>query len=275
MNPSVFAALATLLSGAAPVQHDGWSMMPPAGCDVRGEMVAANPLYDEQARRDLARDRQLLLKPGYYTMPRHVRFDLRACYPQADMSDASLRVLPVEDYTHIYDSGTALTRDTAAGGEFAALKTWLSGPPDAVANWPMIPFLDMSPQFTVARRALRFNGGRGIRVVTQFVPDVGFAQSGLVSYVFQGLSDDGRDFILLSVPLAIDGAASADAQQHLGFDLALLDTDLAARQRYEAAVQALVARHGTRPALAELDAIVESLRRDTRGGTPEQHQKTK
>lgn len=258
-------------SGAATLAGDGWSLQPPPGCTASVETVAANPLYSEQARRDLARDPLLSLKPDFSNMPRHLRFDLSACYRLRGMFGASLRVLPVAEYAHIYDKNAAGTDSDWGSGVLAELKTWLSGNPAAVARWPMVPYLDMSPQFTVERRALQFPGGHGIRVVTQFVPDVGFAESGIVSYVFQGLSDDGRDFVLLTVPLALEGAAADRAEQHLGFSLDAIERDEEQRRRYEAAIAALVARHGTRPALAELDAIVESLRRtDAPASRPDQ-----
>lgn len=256
-------------SGAATLARDGWSLQPPPGCTASAETVAANPLYSEQARRDLARDPLLSLKPDFNNMPRHLRFDLSACYRLRGMFDASLRVLPVAEYAHIYDKDAAGTDSDWSSDVLAELKTWLSGNP--AARWPMVPYLDMSPQFTVERRALQFPGGHGIRVVTQFVPDVGFAESGIVSYVFQGLSDDGRDFVLLTVPLALKGAAADRAEQHLGFSLDAIERDEEQRRRYEAAIAALVARQGTQPALAELDAIVESLRRtDVQASAPDQ-----
>ncbi|MBL8297162.1 MAG: hypothetical protein JNN30_02335 [Rhodanobacteraceae bacterium] len=258
------AAFAAVLAGpltAGPIELDGWTLQPVASCTARAGRVAAHPTYDAAARADLARDPMLSLKPDYYDMPAHLHFDLSACYGPSGLFDAGLRVLPVSDYLHILDDGR--TPGTHMAKQFDTLRHWLSGKPDAVAVWPLVPFLDMSPQFTVQRRALRFHGGRGIRVVTQFVPDAGFATSGLVSYVFQGLSDDGRSFVLLTVPLTIDGAAADGAREHLGFTLEQLDRNAAAAQRYERAVDALLARSGTKPALTELDALVESLSNKT------------
>lgn len=278
MTPLIVAAafLAASSAGPAPVSVaiGGWSLQPPPHCAVRAAHVAANPLYDAQSRAELAREPTAILKPDYANMPAHLRFDLSACYGTEGLFDASLRVLPVAGYRHILDDGRkpAATMDT----QFAALNTWLEKGPDAVADWPMIPFLDMSPQFTVQRRALRFDGGRGIRVVTQFVPDVGFATSRSISYVFQGLDDEGRQFVLLTVPLIVDGAAAADVREHLGFNLDQLERDPDAGRRYERAVDDLVARNGTRPSLAELDALVEHLQRGvTKGKTRDASGKSK
>ena len=150
--------------------------------------------------------------------------------------------------------------------------TWQywDGPPDAVRDWPFLPFLDMSPQYTVQRRALAFAGGRGIRVLTQFVPDVGFAQSGQLSYVFQGLTTDGQYYVLLTMPLALSGLAGRDDDTHLGFTLTQLDTDRAADARYEAAIDALLRKRGKelQPDLAGLDALVRSLRWEAKAAAP-------
>ncbi|HSX58876.1 MAG TPA: hypothetical protein VLF18_01635 [Tahibacter sp.] len=254
-----FVALLAEPLAAATIGRDGWSLRPPRGCTPHVERIDAQPTYDAQARAALARDPMRVLKPHYYDMPAHLRFDLRACYGGPDLLDASLRVFPVADYLRIFDDGRKPGGHVAK--EFDALRRWLAGPPGAVAHWPMIPFLDMSPQFTVERRALRFQGGRGIRVVTQFVPDVGFATSRRVSYVFQGLSDDGRSYVLLTVPLTIVDGAADDAQEHLGFSYEQIERPDGA-QRYERAVAKLVAKHGTTPALAELDAVVEGLAHD-------------
>lgn len=253
---TMVAALLAVPTGAAKLERDGWSLQPPRNCAPRIEHVDAHPTYDAQARADFARDPMLSLKPDYYDMPAHLRFDLGTCYGEPGMFDAALRVFPVADYRRIVDDGRK--PGTHMDQQFDALRRWIDGKPDAVANWPMIPFLDMSPQFTVQRRALRFRGGHGIRVVTQFVPDVGFANSRIVSYVFQGLSDDGRTFVLLTVPLTLTGAAADGADTHLGFTYEQIEKPEGAR-RYEKAIAALVAKNGTTPTLAELDALIESV----------------
>jgi len=260
---SVVGAMAACLavpSDAAKFERDGWAMQPAAGCVPRIEQVDARPTYDAQARAELARDPLMRLKPDYHDMPAHLRFDLGACYGEPGMFDASLRVLPVDAYRRIQDDGRA--PGTHLSTMFGELRSWIAAGPDAIADWPMVPYLDMSPQFTVQRRALHFRGGQGIRVVTQFVPDVGFATSRLVSYVFQGLTDDGRTFVLMTVPLTLTGAADADAVEHLGFTFEQIEKREGAR-RYEKAVGALIAKHGVKPSLAELDALIESLAGDS------------
>jgi hypothetical protein len=263
MNAWMRTMVAISMTFAAPLDaakpgHDDWSLRPTSSCTPRIERVDAHPTYDAAARADFARDPLLSLKPDYYDMPAHRRFDLSACYGPPGMFDAGLRVFAVADYLHIFDDGR--TPGTYQQKQFDALRGWLAGKPDAVANWPMIPFLDMSPQFTVQRRALRFAGGKGIRVVTQFVPDVGFASSRIVSYVFQGLSDDGRTFVLMTVPLTLTDAATDGAEEHLGFTYEQIERPEGAR-RYEQAIDALIVKNGTTPTLAELDRLVESLRR--------------
>lgn len=257
---AVAASLATPLAAAKP-GREGWTLQPAKGCAPRVEHVAAHPTYDAEARAAFARDPMLSLKPGFHDMPAHLRFDLAPCYDPTGMTAPALRVLPVAEYERILDNGSTPSKYMTQ--QFDALRRWIDGPPDAMANWPMIPFLDMSPQFTLQRRALRFRGGRGIRVVTQFVPDVGFATSRLVSYVFQGLTDDGRTFVLMTVPLTLAGAAADDAREHLGFTLDAIEKPDGARD-YEKAVAALFVKNGTTPPIAELDALIESLARDAK-----------
>lgn len=264
----VVAAVATCLAvpaNAATVERDGGSMQSAAGCVPRIEQVDAHPTYDAQARAERARDPLMLLRPDYHDMPAHRRFDLGACYGEPGLFDASLRVLPVDAYLRIQDDG--LEPGTHLATMFGQLRAWIAAGPDAIADWPMVPYLDMSPQFTVQRRALHFRGGQGIRVVTQFVPDVGFATSRLVSYVFQGFTDDGRTFVLMTVPLTLTGAADADAVDHLGFTLEQIEAREGAR-RYEKAVDALIVKHGTKPSIAELDGLIERLAWDPQNDAP-------
>lgn len=260
-------ALAGTATGAK-LSRDGWSLQLPRGSQASFSAVEANPLYNEQERQEFALN-GAHLKPGFYNLPAHLRVDLLPRKEEKeDFFTAALYLVPVQSYLSILDP-TEKETDGWIREQHAALQQWLAGPPDAVRDWPFLPFLDMSPQYTVQRRALEFAGGRGIRVLTQFVPDVGFAQSGQLSYVFQGLTTDGKYYVLLTMPLSLSGLAKREDDSHLGFTLTQLDTDRAADARYAAAVDALLRKRQKelRPALEELDALVRSLRWEGKAST--------
>ena len=271
LRTSLFAFVLALAgtATATTISRDGWSLQLPRGSQAGFTAVEANPLYNEQDRREFAAT-GAHLKPDFYNLPAHLRVDLA---PNQDDRNtffaAALYLIPVQPYLSIL-SPVENQQDTWTRKEHSALQRWLAGPPEAVRDWPFLPFLDMSPQYTVQRRALDFAGGHGIRVLTQFVPDVGFAQSGQLSYVFQGLTKDGTHYVLLTMPLTLSGLAGRDDDTHLGFTLTQLDTDRAADARYAAAIDALLRKRARelQPDLAGLDALVRSLRWDPKAAAP-------
>jgi hypothetical protein len=260
-------ALAGNAAGAT-LNRDGWSLELPRGCEASMEIVPAQPLYNEEEREEFART-QDHLKPRFNAMPAHLRVDMSACVPpHADgFFSPALYLIPVQSYLPILDPADDVPLPWLRT-QLAQLQRWLADAPDAVNNWPFLPFLDMSPQFTVQRRALTFSGGRGIRLLTQFVPDASLAQSGHLSYVFQGLSTDGTYYVLLTMPLSLPGLAQRDDTAHLGFRLDDIFRKPEEAARYAVAVDALLRERAKelRPALTELDALVRSLR--WKPGTP-------
>jgi hypothetical protein len=260
------AALALLSAGpaaAARIAMDGWSLQLPAGCKAQWQRIPATPLYDTQARKDLAADPLLSLKPDFSNMPEHLSIDLSTCYPGEGAFGTALRVLPVEPYLHIYDKSDD-DNEPAQQEELARLQQWIAGDPQAMPDWPFLPFVDMHAQHSTQRKTLHFGpGGRGIRLLAQFIPDDGFAWADKFTYIFQGLSDDGTCFVLLTVPVGIDGLATDDAKKHLGFGDNDVFENRDSYRRYEKAVADLFDSGAARvrPIPAELDELILSLRR--------------
>lgn len=261
------SVLGALLAGvaapafAARADMDGWSVQLPPGCSAQWQRIAANPLYDAQARKDLAADPRAVLKPDFSNMPEHLSLDLSGCFPQRGGFGAALRVIPLQPYLDIYDSREGehakWPRETRA-----QLQRWIAGGAESVADWPFLPFVDAHAEHTTARRALSFGQGKGIRVVAQFVFENTFAYRDRFEYLFQGLSDDGGTFVLLTVPLTIDGLAADADRTHLGFAIERIDADADSHRRYGAAVAAWLRSGAARPQPApeRLDELLTSLR---------------
>lgn len=249
-------------SVAARIGMDGWSLQLPAGCKAQWQRIPALPLYDAQARKDLAADPLMSLKPDFSNMPDHLKVDLSGCYPGEDGFGAALRVLPVESYLHIYDKSDE-DKESAPQDALARLQQWLAGDLQSMPDWPFLPFVDLHAQHSTQRKTVHFGqGGRGIRVVAQFVPDDGFAWVDRFTYIFQGLSDDNAYFVLLTVPLSIDGLAANGAKEHLGFTETDVFENRDAYLRYEKAVAELFDSGAAHilPAPVELDELILSLR---------------
>lgn len=260
---AVLALLPVDPAMAARIARDGWSLELPAGCKTQWQRAQATPLYDAQARKDLAADPLMSLKPDFSNMPEHLWVDLSTCYPGQAGFGAALRILPVEPYLHIYDNSDD-DKESAPQQELARLQQWLAGGAQSMQDWPFLPYVDMHARHSTQQQTLHFGqGGHGIRVLAQFVPDDGFAWADRFDYIFQGLSDDGVYFVLLTVPLRIDGLANDDAKEHLGFSDSEVFENRDSYRRYEKAVARLFdtgAVH-VRPAPAALDELILSLRR--------------
>lgn len=261
-------ALAVALAGvagtaaAARVSMDGWSVQLPPGCQAQWQRVAANPLYDAQARKDFAADPMLSLKPDFTNMPAHLSLDLSRCFPGGNGFGSALRVIPLQPYLDIYDSrdgeASKWTRET-----LAQLQQWIAKGAESMQDWPFLPAVDAHAQHSTARRSLRFDHGKGIRVVAQIVVENGPAYRDQFDYLFQGLSDDGKTYVLLTVPLQIDGLATDKDSEHLGFKVERIYADNSTFERYSEAVSALFRSGAARPQPApeRLDELLTSLRR--------------
>lgn len=255
-----------LLTNAAPASAatlgvGDWSLTLPAYCDGSAHVsyVDATPLYSAEDAAALANDPLRVLKPDYANMPAHWRVDLSACLGKADQGFATeLLILPVADYLGIY----AADRQPEAGMHkaFDALKTW-NATLAAASDWPFIPFVDMSPIAVLGSKRLHSADVAGARVLTQFTPDVGFLQSGALTYIYQGLSHDGQCYVLMTVPLRAEGLAADGDDRHWGFTLNALDADPDQKSGYATAARTWLLKHrdSIEPALSLLDTIASSI----------------
>lgn len=256
--------LSALLPGAlsaAQLTVGDASITLPVRCDGKAVVseVAESPLYTREDAAALASDPMLTLKPDYSNMPAHWRVDLSACLGSADQGFATeLLILPVDAYLGIY----APDRKPEAGmrSAFAALKKWIAGK-SIHAQWTFVPFVDMSPIAVIGTQRFGSAALPGARVLTQFTPDVGFLRNGALTYIYQGLTEDGRHYVLMTVPVHAPGLAQLDDTMHWGYTLEVLDAKPEQRKRYAAEAGAWFGKNSDNiePALGELDAIAGSV----------------
>ncbi len=112
-----------------------------------------------------------------------------ACnFPNFD--HAQLRVFPVAAYRNIYPE---------AGPALVDLKRILEAG-KAGADIPFLPFVDAFPAFTEHVALLTFQNGRGVAFLTQWMIEPDMIGTRL-AYVFQGLSADGKTYVLGLFPV--------------------------------------------------------------------------
>ena len=68
---------------------------------------------------------------------------------------------------------------------------------------PYIPFINAGQVFAAQEKVISFNGGSGIRVVTQYASDVSPINNGGLFYHFEGLTSEGKYYIIAILPINI------------------------------------------------------------------------
>lgn len=249
------------------VSSHGWSLQLPQHCaaQVQPRRVRARPTYSAEDARALQENPQLMLKPDYLDMPAHLAVDLRACLA-GDDADPVLRISGSADWLGIFDPQQQpqprmrqLLQD---------LQSWLQQPQDFTAGQlPTLAFMDAAPLLKHDLRQHSFDWGQGISVITQFSQDGFPLLPDRFHYVFQALSHDGADYVLLLVPMQLPTLPAAVGQQQFEVDLAQVipgseQERLLQAQLLERASAFLdTHRDQFTPPREELEQIVRSLRR--------------
>lgn len=100
--------------------------------------------------------------------------------------------------------------DYAAANQKAAesikrLQIILASPNTQYTNdvLPYIPFINAGQVFAAQEKVLQFNGGSGVRIVTQYASDVSPVNNGGLFYHFEGLTSDGKYYIVAIMPVTL------------------------------------------------------------------------
>ena len=231
---------------------------------VKGRLVPALPLYNKHAAALFKADPMNQLKPGYENMPRHVelRLSLPAVFPVKEHAfQPEITVHPVAEFARIYEP----EKDSEKNMLKAFDEVWsvASEPAKRKAGKPLpfIPFLDAEQGVSVCFRPVKFAGGKGFRFITQFDIEASLlSERGLV-YVFQGMTDDRKTYVLATFPVRLDGLLKDFAGEHLGYstkDYERLEKEITT---YRSKAGAWIEANQERlvPDLKTLDAIMASL----------------
>ncbi len=68
---------------------------------------------------------------------------------------------------------------------------------------PRVPFFNAGQVFAAQQKVLHFTGGSGVRFVTQYGQDISPINNSGLFYDFQGLSDDGKYYIIAILPVSL------------------------------------------------------------------------
>ncbi len=105
----------------------------------------------------------------------------------------------------VYPAAEYAAANPAAAESMKRLKVILSNPGAPYANdtLPYVPFFNAGQVFAAQEKVIQFNGGSGIRIVTQYAQDVSPINNGGLFYHFEGLTSDGKYYIVAILPISL------------------------------------------------------------------------
>ena len=193
--------------------------------------------------------------------PEYIRFEFYGYNDQLAKAQAmEIRIFPAQEYAGM---------NVGASINFPRLQAVLAAPnaPIDVKKLPAVPYYNAAQMFAAQVKLLHFTDGSGVRMMTEYGQAVGPAANTATLYHFQGLTSDGRYYIVAILPLGasilIDGGdplavPPAGGVQFPGYTT-LNPSD------YESYFQAVTSALNSAdsgvfsPSLEMLDALIESI----------------
>lgn len=128
------------------------------------------------------------------TAPEYVQFDFNDYSSLGNFKTRQISVYPAADYAAVNPS---------AAQNLTRLQSILASPAAEISieNFPNIPFFNAGAMVLAQTKIISFNGGTGVRAITQFGQAVGPVTNNGTFYHFQGLTSDGRFYIIAVLPI--------------------------------------------------------------------------
>jgi hypothetical protein len=237
----VVTAVSTLPTGGT-VTLNNVSMTLPLGVakDALTEMVSANTDTNSS--------------PWWEIAPAHLKFTLTGYQLQDKFLEPTITVYPADEYAKL---------DTPAADQIEKLKAILAGGPLTKEAMPLVPFFNAGPAFASHMQVIDFKNGRGVRMVTQYDQYPAPANNHELFYHFQGLTADGKYYIVAALPVTASILAEdekPDAAIPAG-GVPLPASGTGDQAYFDAVTKALDAMYedSFNPSLFQLDALIQSI----------------
>lgn len=192
--------------------------------------------------------------------PQHTEFALIGYgLPPGFFSTILIEVYPAQEYA---------AANKGADISLQRLRTFLSNPSSPRTNdtMPPVPFFMGGPMFLAQVQVVKFAHGSGVRMITQYGEGPGEAGNSATFYHFQGLTDDGKFYIIAVLPIQAPFLLGADPSSPLPAGGIPFPGHSATEQSldnyYKAVADKLnaTAAEDFHPGLTALDALIQSLR---------------
>lgn len=229
------------------------------------EKVPLLPLYSKEDWQAFQANKENILKPGYNNRPQHWALRFPSARPagvafnakEAGDSPTAPQILihKADEWAVVGTDG--VHEEKPAAEVLKQLRQELKEPT------PRPPaFVDGALTFTCLKKPLKFRGGEGIRMITQWTFEPTLATLGELHYLFLGLSDDSTCQIIATFPVGLPGLPKADPKaEHLGRSMARYEGLEKHFADYTADVKKWLEAHAAEmnPSLEVLDEVMQSL----------------
>ena len=125
--------------------------------------------------------------------PAHLQITLQGYSSNGSFQTPQIFVYPAADYAKA---------NPGAADSLTKLQDLLSNPTAQYTtdNLPHIPFFNAGQVIATQVKVINFNGGSGVRIVTQYAQDISPINNGGLFYHFEGLTSDGKYYIVAILP---------------------------------------------------------------------------
>lgn len=194
---------------------------------------------------------------GWGNAPEHIKFELDGYALYSTFHEPQILVYPAQEYTVLSEG---------AGRCIAKLQAILNGSAAPMSdNLPCIASFNAGQLFAAQIRTVKFANGSGVRFLTEYGQYFATANNHDLFYQFQGLTDDGKYYILAILPVSHPLLAFDDNPETIpptgGIPFPGYDNESAMIAYYDDVILLLdsAADQAFQPALTSLDALIQSI----------------
>jgi hypothetical protein len=212
-------------------------------------------------------------KPDYVA-PEHVLFEFEF---GREYSKAQIAVYPLSEFPNAY----SVSPDMVAyiKKDIERLRRVLKDPSYRLnGDIPHLPYADVSRFFSVRVRDLDFQNGDGIIFVTHWSHGADLVSNRNLLYRFEGITSDGRYYVTAETPVSVAFLPDDPTDEFEGYAYKNLFEGLNSKEamarikKYRESITTRLEKLNSNdfgPALEKFEAIISSLRVDSKNSPPE------
>jgi hypothetical protein len=189
--------------------------------------------------------------------PEYVKFKLESYTDYNSSQEAQILVYPAQEYAALHEG---------ASGSIARLQAILNGSATPTPeNLPAIPSYNAAKLFAAQIKVIQFANGSGVRFLTEYAQYNASANNADLFYQFQGLTSDGKYYIIAVLPVSHPNLAHDEKPEATipsgGIPFPGFDNQSGLEAYYPSVVNLLnnAAPDSYTPALTYLDALIQSI----------------